>query len=394
MTLDLATIAERISLLVGSLDPERDRDRFEALDRAWAEADSAEITARLAHGKPGFLVARTNEQLQATHPLPAIPFDYSVAATDGSLIAPDRHSPVRFYLLNIGKVRLEYGSSPAAELTNEPDLRFEERDLFVPDEVQRIPVNESILGVKRACAELHAAVDLLDPTGTVVALQDGTLILWATDSLHDAVRDWAVAEFVAALRLFRDRGVPLASYVSAPGSADVMNALRVSLCDYPQRGWPVDCVDCRTRILSESHTPVCDILPSVTDRYLFDRVACLRDGERSALFDSASKILTKYDDDLRIQFFFLNVGTEIARVEIPRWVGDSPELLDRVHAVIYDQAQKGRGYPVALQEAHEMAVISTSDRRLVEELIERQLAGLGIVMTWSGKSGSKRGRFV
>lgn len=297
-------------------------------------------------------------------------------------------------MMKIGKVRLTYGAEATAELSNDPDLRFEEQDLYVPDAIHRIPVNETILSVKRACAELHAAADMLDPADDIIALQDGTLILWGSESLHDAVRDWAIAEYVAALRIFRDRRIPLASYISGPGSSDVMNALRVSVCDYPARGWQINCNDCRMRILSEGHTPACDGLPAVTDRYLFDRVAQLRDGERSALFSSESRILEQYDPDLRVQFFFLNAGTEIARVEVPRWVGADPALLDRVHAVVYDQAQKGRGYPVVLQEAHEMAVLSMGDRRLVEELIERQLAGVGVVMIHAGKSGSKRGRYV
>jgi hypothetical protein len=39
-------------------------------------------------------------------------------------------------------------------------------------------------------------------------------------------------------------------------------------------------------------------------------------------------------------------------------------------------------------------VLSSADRRLVEELVERRLASLGVVMTRTGKEGSKRGRFV
>ncbi len=50
----------------------------------------------------------------------------------------------------------------------------------------------------------------------------------------------------------------------------------------------------------------------------------------------------------RIVFFYLHVGTEIVRVEVPQWVAASSMLLDQVHAVAYDQAQKGMGYPIAL----------------------------------------------
>ncbi len=95
MTLDLARIAERIALLVGSIDPAQERERFEALDRAWAGADSEEIAKRLQDGEPTFLVARMSETLQTTHPLAALPAAYTVAASDGSMIAPDRHSPAQ-----------------------------------------------------------------------------------------------------------------------------------------------------------------------------------------------------------------------------------------------------------------------------------------------------------
>lgn len=394
MTLDLAAIADRIAQLVGTVDPSFEEERFVALERAWADADSVEIEQRLATARTPFLTAKAHGPLQERVALPAIPDHYTVAATDGSLIAPDRHSPARFYLINVGKVRLSYGSQSSAALTNDPDFRFDEQDLYVPDEVQRIPVNETILGVKRACAELRAVADLLDPADCSVALQDGTLILWPIQSLQDAIVHWAVTEYMEAMRVLRERGIPLASYISAPGSADVLNSLRIAVCDYPSLGMQINCNACRSRILTEGRTPACDVLPAVTDRYLFERVAHLETGERSILFDSKSFILDKYDPDQQVQFFFLNTGREIARIEVPKWVGDDPRLVDRVHAVVYDQAQKGIGYPVVLQEAHEMAVLSMSDRRLVAEAIERQLARHGVVVSQSGKSGSKRGRFV
>ncbi|HLI51580.1 MAG TPA: hypothetical protein VKU87_07260, partial [Thermomicrobiaceae bacterium] len=69
-------------------------------------------------------------------------------------------------------------------------------------------------------------------------------------------------------------------------------------------------------------------------------------------------------------------------------------LLELTHAVIYDQCRRGRGYPPALQEAHEQAVIGMADRRMVETLVDRALAENSIVMQRSGKDASKRGRFV
>ncbi|SVC62326.1 uncharacterized protein METZ01_LOCUS315180, partial [marine metagenome] len=51
------------------------------------------------------------------------------------------------------------------------------------------------------------------------------------------------------------------------------------------------------------------------------------------------------------------------------------QLLDRVHAGVLDQAQKGDGYPVSLAEAHERAVVRGADReafyRYLEEMFVR-----------------------
>ena len=72
-------------------------------------------------------------------------------------------------------------------------------------------------------------------------------------------------------------------------------------------------------------------------------------------------------------------------------------MLKFVQAAIYDQCQRGGGYPPsppALREAHEQAVIGTAERRLVEELVEQALAERGIVYARSAKAYSKRRRGV
>jgi hypothetical protein len=311
------------------------------------------------------------------------------------MVVPNRHSPARFYLLNIGKVRLQYGDNPHAFLTAEPELRFNEADLYVPRSVRRIPINEVILGLRRATAELLAASQLLDGIpGPALALLDGTLILWSLEAQDPSVVDWVLPEYLDALRAFQSRSQPVASYISAPASTELMNMLRVSICDYPALGMAVNCDHCRARIMSESHTPACDVLPGVLDRYLLETVARLEPGDRTTVFASDSRILRQYGDDLRVCYFYLHTGQEIARVEVPAWVAADRAQLDLVHAIVIDQCRLGRGYPVVLQEAHEQAVLSSADRRLVEDLVERRLASLGVVTTRTGKEGSKRGRFV
>ena len=87
-----------------------------------------------------------------------------------------------------------------------------------------------------------------------------------------------------------------------------------------------------------------------------------------------------------------NVGGEIARVETPKWLADEPGAIDLLHATLLDQCRKGRGYPVALQEAHERAVVTASDRRYFWALVQASLEEQGVGASSSEKARSKRVR--
>ena len=224
-------------------------------------------------------------------------------------------------------------------------------------------------------------------TRPTVALLDGSLILWTLQNEDEEVQANFLEEFKACLQEFWASHIPVVGYVSYTGSHDVANTLRVWLCQDD----PSDCDACS---LAEKDRTLCAFLSTTLDRQLFDGL--LQDGERSDIFESKSAILDRYGDH-RIQFLYMNVGGEIARVEAPQWVMRDAEMLELVQAVIYDQCQRSGGYPPyppALQEAHEQAVIGTAERRLVEELVEQALAERGIVYTRSAKAYSKRRRGV
>jgi hypothetical protein len=90
-----------------------------------------------------------------------------------------------------------------------------------------------------------------------------------------------------------------------------------------------------------------------------------------------------------IHFFYLRVGRELARVEVPRWVAEEPDLLNRVHSLVYDQCVRGQGYPVALARAHEQAVVRTADRRTFQRVVAGSLMRAELPATSSRKSESK-----
>ena len=403
MTFDLAPVINQIRKMIDDLEPGAFRTGDDALINAWNQHNSkaVDLSGRLATAKSTFLLPAPQEHFSGRRQLPPAIDAYTVGATDGSFILPSRHSPARFYLLNTGRVLLRYGDQPYARLDSIPELKYRDDDLVIGSPIHRIPISGATIGPRRAAEELRIAADLLEESERpAVALQDGTLILWNLETLPEPVTEWALPPFIEAMRDFRRKNIPVASYVSAPGSREIVNLMRIAVCDYPtERNEPVNCDHCRNRIRTEpDHTPACDIIPEVTDRYFFERIEPLDTGERSAIFSSTSKILDRYvvlgDDELRIDYFYMNVGHEIGRVEVPRWVSRDDELLDLVHWVIFDQCQRGRGYPVVLQEAHEKAVLSTSDRMMIELAIERELARHGHVLTHTGKDGSKRGRYV
>ena len=96
----------------------------------------------------------------------------------------------------------------------------------------------------------------------------------------------------------------------------------------------------------------------------------------------------------RVYFFYIKVGDEIARIEIPEWVATDEALLGLTHALVLDQCRRGQGYPVALSEAHEKAVITGLDRERFWEVVDSSLVEEHLPTPSSGKSRSKKTRWV
>lgn len=390
MPLKLGPINKQVEDMARSVTTEERHKQLEEARKLLRAADAEKLKVKIRNRRDPFpwLVAVPTGALSGAFPPPAPPGDFSVIAADGSSIPPDRHSPVRFYVINTGHVVLTYGRTPDAHLDSEGRLYFEEKDLYISLGRKNIPIEGARLGITMEMAELQALLAASrSASKPAVALLDGSLILWTLQNEDEEVKRKFLGEFNACLEEFRGSRVPVVGYVSYPGSHDLANTLRVWLCQDD----PSDCNACS---LAGMDRTLCSFLSTTLDRQLFDGL--LPEGERSDIFESESAILDRYGDH-RIQFFYMNVGGEIARIEAPQWVMENPEMLELVQAVIYDQCQRSGGYPPyppALQEAHEQAVIGTAERRLVEELVEQALAERGIVYARSAKAYSKRRRGV
>jgi hypothetical protein len=407
MTLDLAKVSPQLREMGRSL---LDRHEAQAARRAygiallhrWADRweelrDLAERRERRQR------LASPREPLNTAVDLPLLPADHRVVATDGSQIEPDRHGPAEFYLVNVGWSALRYGPEPDAELASEPTLAYELEELFILDDEgrRRVPVQGSHLAARRAVMELERAVALgeaFDDGQPLVILQDGTLLLWVLEERpEDFLRDAFLRPYVAALRQCQALGRPLASYISRPRSTEVATLLRSATCD----GATDACHPCasaaapvglprRGRTVLPSR-PIC-ALDGLHDRFFFEWLAV---GQRSAIFATTlNRSIEAYYGDQRIHFFFLNVGSEIARIEIPAWVAADEDALALVQAVVYDQCRRGQGYPAALTRAHEQAIVRGADRRMVRLLLDSMFSQQGLRAQLSQKESAKRVRAV
>ncbi|MBE0447316.1 MAG: DNA double-strand break repair nuclease NurA [Actinobacteria bacterium] len=353
---------------------------------------------KIENATTSWLVAiPTSENPFMARPPATCPESYAALSTDGSQVNPDRHGPHRALLINIGQVELGYGEFLGYRFNSEPTLLFEEEDIIRRFGGEEREVSGGVLAALRQKMEFEALSNMIDACGKkpAIALVDGTLILWSLETNPERLQnlsgdDIKRQSFSSLMRLLaggKEQGFPVASYISSPGSPDVINALKVSLCPSEL----VDCDKCLYKSTGFNETLPCAKINGVTDANLFRHL--LQEGERSALFESGSQILKAYGKET-IFFFYLNVGREIARIEIPGWVARSKEAIDLVHAICLDQAEKGFGYPIAIAEAHEQAVVKSADKNMFDQLISRALIKQGTPVVESRKALRKRGGFI
>jgi hypothetical protein len=347
-------------------DPERFAGRVRASRTSWLAAHP------LDGGTPGRALS-----------LPDVPAAYAVAAADGSQVAPDPRQDGDFgcVLVHVGRVLIAYGDGAPR-----PRLDARAAVLLTEDDEEDDGAEDGgrlsrTVGLRRFAREMRELAVLIAEAAALglpaVALTDGSLIAWQLEDEtgDDPAKQEAIAALLGALDAARAAGVPLVGYVSAPGSRDVVNGLRVgALC--PEE--PADCRRC-------PHPPnalPCSPIRAATDAALFASLLP-SPGDRSPVFAARgqatgySRVLKMYGQDHWVGFFYLNAGPEVARVELPLWAAQDPALLARIHAVCWDQARKGRGYPVALAEAHERAVVRGADRQAFLSLLTRALVAEG-----------------
>ncbi len=352
--------------------------------------NQAQVMENLAvqRDQVSFLIGEPAEPLQVGgiwgRPVSTIAARHRVLATDGSQIKPSHHEIAYCFLINVGRVCLHYGTGQRAKLDSIPEIFYKEEDLYGP---QHLGLNiEEWLAVQRSRAEIEVLAELAQQPSDLptVALVDGSLVYWHLEQIPQLYQPEVLDPLLNSWEQMRLKRVPIAGYISASRASETVNLLRLQACPYS----PADC-ESHCPGLKPRATPCGQGLSPLTDTRLWETL--LKPGERSPLWRSTSRILDLYGVH-KIYFCYLHVGTEIARIDFPAWVADDLELRERVLGCCLSQVQKGHGYPVALAEAHNQAVVRSADRAQFFSILEQQMtkAGLSDVRV-SHKEARKRG---
>jgi hypothetical protein len=331
-------------------------------------------------------LARPLEPLSTRSERPVCPQQWAVIATDGSQIAPSRHEVSPCYLINIGKIWYTYGTGDLPVQESEPFLYYREQDLYTQIKRQQVGVSEQHIGIERSLKEVEELAHLAEKASLrglpVLAMIDGALLSLQGDVhvLSGAIQEQIYQRTASAFERIRRAQVPLCAYVSQSRRSEVIHFLRLERCPYPEALCDVTCQE-------EGQEP-CGGMHPFPDRALWEPL--LQPGERSPLFVTTQR-LPDILQPHQTCFFYLHVGGEVARIEIPRWVADHPDWTDWVHTLTLAQVEKGMGYPIALAEAHHRAVVKSADRSQFYAMLSRKMVDAQVHVTLSPKELKKRG---
>lgn len=308
-----------------------------------------------------------HERLDAWHSAPQATNAAVLIAADGSQVAPDRHAPVLYSLLNIGAILLESGSGKAPQVFTDSNLLYED-ELYRENGL----LSEELLAQERDLAERRKLLELTQrvrdeqrSTFPFITLTDGPVELWGAKESEGGEYRRSLEAHKAILAQLEEQKAIVAGYVDKPGADLLTRLLEIAELD--------------DEALSEIRR--WHPLRGVTDRWLVSQF--LPAGCRSAVFGLQSISRSAYDGALALHFFYLNVGDDkhpyLARVEIPRWVAENEAQLNLLHGSLLEQCRimGNRPYPYILHRAHELAVVKVEEQRQIEQMLAVELRRAG-----------------
>jgi hypothetical protein len=325
-------------------------------------------------------------------PAPPPAQEYAVLGIDGSQIYPERHmSGIGCFVVNTGGCLLHYGQSSSVELFSTPQVLIPEHlsDDFGHFSLDMVDLQREATEFAIAYKKSLQALERLPQTlpqqrPPFIFLFDGSLIFWHLEGKPLEVRDAFLRVYLDTLQKFYDQAIVMVGYISMPKSRELVNLVRIGLCRFNR----ANCIKCHAAF---SDFP-CNAVDAVIDAHLCSTL--LHKHTRTNIFYSTSKIVDHYPSFLKPAFFYMDVGSEVVRLEVPTWVVNDPSAIDLICAITIDQVTKGHGYPVALAEAHEQAVIRSTDRDFFYHVMSKRSFEHQRHISMSPKSIKKRGPVI
>jgi len=310
----------------------------------------------------------------------------TIIAADGSQIYPDEQAAVHYYLINIGLFIYHHGAQQTPEQVTFPELRY--HPAHVHDTYGSL-IRNSVIDDRRTVMEMQALGKIgwemqrkgraYDP---LICLYDNRLLYLPGNPTNTS--ETYLKDYWAAMTHIQDSGAILAGYIDSASSRRFMQLLfLMSLADEDE-------VKLRQREL-----PIAGELEGLRDHQFFNWILDI--GQRSAIMVQNSPqnyLFKQHGENYEIAYFYLKVAHgKIVRVDIPVWVGRSPEAVQMLHKLLLSQClMQGRNpYPYALTRADEIAVVTARDKTHLEKLVHNELWKKGInphtlsAKTW-GKS--------
>ena len=283
----------------------------------------------------------SDEKVNLAKDCPPNNSQYQITASDGSQIAPSAHDEVSVGLINTSLISYSPGSGKSPSIIVNSS--------FLKDAAGRIEmgsISEDMISMKRDLEEIKILSDL-GPKGSlpVIALGDGPLELFHQPRMNKTYAG-IFAEYRTAIQEMAGERFILAGYT-----------------DKPQAGLI-------TKMLSISGEKEVD-LSDLEDIVLFNHI--LLSGQRSAIFELFSASSELYMEDIKLYFFYLQVGSDghpwTVRVEIPAAVAGDQKKVDLLHDALLSQCRLmgSRPYPYILHRAHEEALVGLDEK---EQLIQ------------------------
>jgi hypothetical protein len=381
MSLDLSALAPQLSEAGASAAEalERRRQLLPEAERAFdslASMDSAEIQEKLkAAGESWHGAKPTVEAVNATYAPKPIHGRYQMLAADGSQIYPDRHAAVHYFLINTGSISLEPGSGQAPSVRSHPRLFHKPEELY---NEQGSPLGNELINGERDVAEMAELAQLATDSSEVrsLALLDNGLLLWLALQVRDQPKQREadlIERYLSCLSQLEGASAALAGVIDRPRHSSLLALAHLGQL-------PLAAID------DSAH-------PTNTFRGLNDAslmLGRLEPGERSALFATAPGHQSFHQAGHDIYFFYLRTAAAgLLRVEVPQWVAQDADQLALVHAGIVEDSKASAGYPYTLARAHELAVVTSTEKRRLDELMVRELARHGMDAAPSNKATMK-----